>query len=274
MIDGWRCQSCNSINNNDKDICGICDKPRKNENMKCPKCGTSLHPALNYCPKCKKAIRPSRLKDRKDNPSVDKPITINCFIARQDETIVFSSPNPDSEILYLMGPNESLPVNSELGIFYCLILPGNELGFVFKKAGIIVRFGIGEVEKPLGYVRNNFAVDKTGIYVLQPDNRAISIGVLNSDDHFPIVEESEEYFKIQLPSGLQGWVQKASVVRTLSPKSVLFTPPETSSSDLGSNILSIAGIVALGMIGGLVGASSEEDRIRRGVGKALQDRGL
>ena len=246
---------------------------KKSEIETCTNCGTPLHPSLNYYTNCKKAYRASRLKDNNNYPKANIPFAIKCFAARQDETMVLASPDPKSERLYLMGPGDMLPIESEKEEYYCLHLPGNELGFVIKKSGITVELGIDEVKEPLGFVRKNYTKAKADILAIQTNGDNEIIGVLQTDERFPIIEETEENFKIQLPNGLQGWIHKAHVLRTISPTSVLVAPPQQSSNEFADVILGVAGLMAIGIIGGLAG-DPEENRIRRGVDQALRDRGM
>lgn len=236
----------------------------------CKNCGTPLHPSLNHCTNCKRPFRVSRLANNQVYPKVDMTV-VKCFAAKQDETLVLSSPDPESERLYLLGPGEMLPIESEKEDYYCLHLPRNELGFVSKDSGIIVELGIGEVKEPLGFVRQNYKKVKAEITVRQPNGKKEIIGSLQENERYPIVEEREDWFKIQMPNGLQGWVHKAYVLRTISPESVLVS--QKPSSEFADIALGVAGLIAIGIIGGLLG-DPEEDRIRRGVDRALRDRGM
>jgi len=241
----------------------------------CSNCGTVLHPSLNHCTNCRKAYRPSRITSNNAYPKVDMRVE-EFFVAKQDETLALAFPNAESERLYLMGPGDMLQIEKEKGTkeYYCLHLPGNESGFVIKKSGIIVESGLDEVKAPLGFVRQNYGKVRANIVARQSNGDDEIIGVIQEDERYPIVEEEEDNFKIQLPNKLQGWIHKAYVLRTISPTSVLVAPK--SSGELADILLGVAGLIAIGVIGGISGLAGdpEENRIRRGVDKALRDRGM
>jgi len=238
----------------------------------CPNCGTKLHPSLNHCTNCKKAYRASRMKEKNAYPKADVPFE-KFFVTKQDETLVLASPNPESERLYLMGPGDMLRIESEGDEYYCLHLPGNELGYVSTKSGITVELGTEEVKEPLGFVRQNYRKVKADIVAIQSDGSNEIIGVLQENERYPIVEEREDDFKIQMPNGLRGYIDKAYVLRTISPTSVLVA---NQSAELADIVLGVAGLMAIGIIGGIGGLAGdpEENKIKRGVDKALRDRGM
>ena len=186
---------------------------------KCPDCGAVLHPSLNHCTNCKKAYRPSRLKGAENYPKAEIEVIV-CFAAKQDETLVFADPDNNSERLYLMGPEEVLPLENEVGDYYCLHLPGNELGYVINDSGIIVEVRVGELNS-LGSVRQNYRKEKAEILSMQPNGSNAVVGVLQENERYPVIEEREDVYKILLPNQMLGWIHKAYVIRTLSSGSVL-----------------------------------------------------
>lgn len=274
MSERWQCLVCGTTMAGNWDTCYICKTPRgsqKGDIDVCPNCGKIISSLSNHCTNCKKTYRPFRKKVKDPYPRAQVPDPIKCFAIKQSGTLILASPDLKAERLYIMGPGDMLPIESEIDEYYCLHLPGNEKGYTNKKSGITVDLGIEEVKEPLGYVRQNFLKQNVNITILQPNGDAEIIGTLKADDHFPVVEEKEDFFKIQLPSGLQGWVHKADVIRTISATSVPEAPP--ASNGLADILLGVAGLMAIGLIGGLAG-DPEENRVRRGVDKALRDRGM
>jgi len=241
---------------------------------KCPKCGMIQQMPLqmfsNHCARCNEPNLASRLSTLTEYPKVVDPPAILCYAAKS-QTAVVATPDLTAETLYIIGPGDILPIAGEEDGFYQLLLPGKEKGYVQKSAGIKVPVGLGEVKEPLGYARLT-AVYKNAVatvVVPQPDGTSETVHILKPEDRFPIVEEREHSFIVQLPSGIRGWVEKGKVSRTISPNSL---PPQ-ESSDLAST-LGLAALLGIAMIGGALVGDPEEARIRRGVEQALRDRGM
>lgn len=273
MNERWQCLVCGTYTAGNFDSCYKCKTPRgssKGKIVVCPNCKNFIPISQNRCTNCKKAYRVFRNK-AKPYPKADIPDPIRCFAIKQSATLILASPDSEAERLYLMGPGDMLPIESEVDQYYCLHLPGNEKGFVNKESGITIELGVEEAKEPLGYVRQFLHKTNINITTLQPNGDVETIGTLKTDDRLPVVEEREDHFKIQLPNGLLGLVHKADVIRTISPTSVPEAQP--SSNGLTDVLLGVAGLMAIGLIGGLSG-DSEENKIRRGVDKALRDRGM
>jgi hypothetical protein len=76
----------------------------------------------------------------------------------------------------------------------------------------------------------------------------------------------ETTFIVQLPNRIRGEVHKAQLIRTLSSDSLPDIPADPSTLDA---ILGVPALVALGEASQAVEHYQQEERIKRGVQKAL-----
>ena len=243
---------------------------------KCPKCGKAQpHPtSTNHCLHCNAPANASRLAGIDKYPAILEPPEITCYTIVSKQATVLAKPDFGAETLYTIGPGDFLPIVGEVGGFYQLDLPGGEKGFVQKASGKLLDVGTGEVKEPLGYARcvdSSFPAD---VICTQPDGTSEALYTLKTEDRLPIVGEREHTYKVQLPNGLRGWVNKGRVIRTISEDSL---PVVQESSGIVSAIGSAVGIAALAglaIVGSALAGYSEEARIRQGVDHALRDRGL
>jgi hypothetical protein len=190
-----------------------------------------------------------------------------CFITKINRNLVFANSDTNSERLYVICPDDYLPVSGEEANFYCVLLPGKEKGYVLKSTGIIIELGLGEVKTHLGYVRSD---TKPNVISIQPNGETETLYTIIETDRLPIVAQRNDYFMVQLQNSFRGWVHKSQVVRTISPTSI---PAETTeNSGLAQLALGLATIVGIGIIGGLSG-DPEEQKIRRAVDNAMRDKG-
>jgi hypothetical protein len=117
-------------------------------------------------------------------------------------------------------------------------------------------------------MRKHYGTVKVNVAVPLPDGKWETVYTFKDEDKFPVVEEREQHFIVQLPSGVRGWVHKANVMRTISPNSA----PAQGGGDF-SSALGLAALIGIAMVGALA-KDPEEAKIRRGVEQALRDRGM
>jgi hypothetical protein len=228
---------------------------------------------------CGRRLYTNRLAGKDTYPVVDEPEEIFCY---QTDSVqpVLAEPDLDSERLYAIGPANMLQIVGERPDFYAVLLPGHERGYVQKSTGRVYEMGTGEVKDPLGWIQALRGKTGAAVVCVQPhrEDELETLQVLGAEGCLPVVAERDESFKVQLASGLRGYVPKAYVVRMLSRES-LSLPDEgdEGSSDTAALLIglaAIAGLVFVGGVGGLLAGDSEERKIERSMDRALSRRGL
>jgi len=283
----WTCPKCNNKNNyltaaSSSSTCRKCGLSHLGrefptlKSLKCPNCQQELDHGANFCPACQAPVRPLDLQGRllKCQGATSWPF----HIFTVTETVVISKPEPNAERLVVVGKGDSLPLakrEDDPGDFReVLVHPLGIIGYVGKSTGVVVDVGHA-VDSNLGFATNNYWLKKANggttlsgdhveITSIQPDGSRIPVtGDLG--DGCPIVEESESEFKIQLPSGVQGWVHKSRVIRKLSPSSL----PVPKSDDSPSLLGAVLGAVVLGGLGAMSNAV-ESDRLSNSVAEGIR----
>lgn len=227
----------------------------RSDQWKCPQCGKEQqYPSFtNHCLQCNASVISSRLSSIVGYPKVSNWPDITCFTVSAP-TLVLAQPDSLAETLYVVGPGDVLPIVGEESEFYRLLLAESETGYVHKASGKQLQIGIGEVEQPIGYARLIDPNYPANVTFMQPDNTTETIYTLKKDDRLPIVEEREHTFKVQLPNGLRGWVDKGRVIRTVATTSL---PPQESSGI--ASAVGLAATLGLAIVGGILSKVAEED---------------
>ncbi len=144
------------------------------------------------------------------------------------------------------------------------------MGYILKSSGFEADFGLSEVKHPLGYIR--LFEWKSGVFssrelpvvqVPQPNGEIVIVHRLEKDDRLPVVEEAKHSYKVQLASGMRGWVHKARVFRTRRADSL---PVEQKDDLIGTMLGAIA-------LFGLAAAmeSYEVSKMSRAVAKGIRE---
>lgn len=279
----WKCSKCGRQNDAMYEHCIKCHSSYLGQEfgtvglIECSKCGKKWTQGINYCPAC---MIP--LYDTADGariyPKLEEPQAILCHVLQATETAVLSTPNVNAERLYIVGIGDVLPIipfsedfpYDNSNSFNRVVLPGGQVGYVLKSSGFQAEFGLGKVERPLGYIR--LFEWKTGVFssgelpvveVAQPNGEIVIVYKLEKDDRLPVVEEAEHSYKVQLASGMRGWVHKARVFRTRLADSL----PVEQKDDLIGTIL---GAIALFGIAAAM-ESYEVNRMSRAVAKGIRE---
>ena len=273
MNSAWKCLWCGGTNSASSKVCGCGMHRNAPPPEKCSSCGRNMSIHSNHCPYCGKSFRSSRLEGKSTYPRTTEPPSVMCYEAKSNGTLVVATPDPNAERLYIVGPGDVLTVMGEEKEFYRLRLPGDEIGYAAKQMGRLLEVGLGEVEEPLGYVRLIQGINQADIVAVQPDGRKDEVLYqIDKEERFPIVEEREYSFLVQLPNKRRGWIAKNTVIRTLSPQSLPVDIP--SGGGALASALGIGALVGGALLASALAGDPEEQRIRRGVDRALRDRGM
>ncbi len=268
-MENWLCELCGWCNLPQIAVCYQCKAPRWGDGpQKCRHCGHVQSSRRSHCAKCARQLAPSRHTGGKPLPRLNQPREIKCFVPIQNYIPVHASPDSGAEMLYVIGPGDILPDAGSHDKYRKLHLPGGDIGYVAAAAGFIVDVSLGDVETPLGYVRLAPGC-AAQVYAMQPDGNVQVLHTLAASDRLPVVAEMEDHFVVQLSNGFRGFVPRAYVVRILRSESL----PKGQSNDGWKTALGVAGLIALGLIGSIA-PSTDEEAVRKGVDRALRDRGL
>jgi hypothetical protein len=265
----WYCVKC-GLKHAFVDLnCRKCRSPFLGEGfsaaeVQCTNCKKKFVRGRSYCPICKSSLYISNPQEQRYYPKIENLITVNCFVVEATETLVTQSTNLNSETLYVVGTGDIMPIVSETNTQYEVTLPGKQTGYVLKSTGFPTEFGISEISDPLGYVRSFREAGQSSVYVQLPNRIMKEVYKIKEEDRIPVVEESENAYKVQLKSGLRGWVFKAFVIRTKSPLSL---PKEDSEGNL------IGAVLGALLLGGLViaGESHDVNKMSRAVTKGIRE---
>lgn len=169
---------------------------------------------------------------------------------------VFDQPDEKSRELFVLGPLEVAPIVETLDWHYKILLPGPTEGFVHRNLGVRRDWA------PLA--TNNYGFygvrkNKTNVVEVRyvPDACSEAIMDINTYFRVPIVEEWDNWFKVQLPDGSLGFVPGEFGNRTITADSLVDRPNDNSAS-VTSGLLKVAGLMVLGAIGGAVKESLRE----------------
>lgn len=279
----WKCLKCGKQNEALHQYCQRCHSSYLGEEfgadgiIKCSKCGKKWVQSVNYCPSCMVPLYNTRDESR-IYPKLEEPRAVLCHVLQATETAVLASPTINAERLYIAGIGDVFPIvpftqdftYDGSNVFNRVVLPGGQLGYILKSSGFQAEFGLGKVEHPLGYIRSFqwmkgpiSAGEPPVVEVPQPTGEAIVVYKFETDDRLPVVEEAEHSYKVQLPSGMRGWVHKARVLRTRLADSL----PVEQKDDLIGTIL--GAIVLFGL--GAAMESYEVSKMSRAVSKGIRE---
>lgn len=249
-VEGWRCIQCSSLNGSDATECSKCKMPylgaefKPYERVKCPSCGqkeTTL--TFNICTQCGQPLHPSRLSGKPAIVAVGLPESRAFCLVRSTESVILDAPNKDAERLFLVGGGDMMPLLGQVDQFYRVYTVLGP-GYIGKSTTCIVEVGLEPVKQPLGFTRAIYSNSYQYIVTYQEDGMAVPL--LRADKEYPIIEESEKEYKIQLDSGVRGFLSKQHFFRTLTPESVI---SEKSPSNVLKSIVGIDTLRALGAAG-------------------------
>lgn len=272
-VDNWRCLKCGTVNIHYDNECTKCKLPclgaefSPNAKVKCNKCRQrDINFTYNVCTSCGEMLCPNRLTGRSLLVADDLPRSIDCCLIRATEGVILSSPDTNSERLFMIGTGDLLPVLGDAGDFYSVYtVVGN--GYVGKSICCKVEVGLEPVKRPLGFTRAIYPIytkSEPSVVVYQPDGTAVPIFKIN--ERYPIIAESDKEYKIQLDSGVRGFVSKQHFFRTITPDSV--RSEKTPPSVLGW-IVQVGALLALGAIGSAAQDARDAENIQRGVSRAI-----
>lgn len=170
---------------------------------------------------------------------------------------VYKNPDTSSKELFLLGPLEAVPILEVLDWHYKVLLPGSTEGFVQRNLGV-KRDWAPKVESHFGYYGVKKEKAKVGGVRYVPDIHSETMLDLNTFFRIPIVEEWDNWFKVQLPDGSLGFVPEEYGTRTIAAETLVDKPSEGSGNALGG-LLKVTGLLVLGTVGAALQESMRED---------------
>jgi hypothetical protein len=264
----------------------------------CPNCRAALGDIHgNFCPFCGSKARGVTEDTAAGEPHrrVDDPVEWPCYLldpGRFEHTYVLEHPDSEARRLFVVGSDDVLPILEEPDeTYYKVAAPGGHEGFVDRRTGRRLDFGIGDVENPLGYYavdprllgwEGKKAIVDSVLVTTEPREDAEAIGAVNPQARLPIVEEREGWFKVQLPTGLRGWVPERYGFRLIRPDSLPIPeePPEVEPlafkvlGGVAKGVVKAAGValfVGTTAASVAIGGYLEHERIKGAVSAGVRD---
>jgi hypothetical protein len=234
--------------------------------MNCINCQKPIEDEVRICEYCGAVVIRLPL-DSSSNFTLKRvgPPGFVCFLldSKYYSAPIFKEPDDKSQILYTLGKGEPILIISEQEKWLEVLLPGAEKGFIPKDTGKKLEISNEKITDPLGYYRfnpeyfeysvNSYGVkNKTkfsGVHVFTlPDSSSQIITTLQPSQCVPIIEERENWFKVQFDEGVRGFVDKKYGTRTLRKESLPLPQPldNKSASSVFGGIATLAGLLVLG----------------------------